>query len=123
MESQFEILWTITETLLDGGREMMARSLFDWSMEWVFLSGLKNAPEPVLITKYGGGPQPLRLSMKARTDKCWGAVVMSYRCNKLLVAKRSFVRALQSYYNYSVAAAEQGANEGGQGMWSVNRWH
>lgn len=123
METPTETLWELVETLLQSGKEPLARAAFRWCTEYAFLCGLKNAPLPIVITKFESSYRPLRSHLDARIERSWGMVAMSYRCHNVEVAKRSFVRAVDDYYRYAIEVSKQGAIDGGEGIWSVNTWH
>jgi hypothetical protein len=123
METSTETLWQCIETLLQAGKEPLARAAFRWSMEYAFLCGLKDAPCPVVITKYEDHYLPLRSHLDIRVERAWGPVAMSYRCNRAEVAKRRFISAVNNYYRYAIQASAEGTAEGDSGIWSINKWH
>lgn len=123
METPSEILWEVVEALLKGGNESLARKAFRWSAEYAFLCGLKNAPEPVVITKFEQDFLPRRFHLDSRLEQSWDLVATLYGQCKQQAAKARFVEDVDSCYRYAIKASRLGAREGGGGIWSVNKWH
>lgn len=123
METPAEALWEFVETLLQARKEPLAHAAFRWCLDYAFLRGLKDAPCPVVITKYEDYYRPVRTHLDIRVERDWGSVVMSYRCNRIDLARRSFITAVNGYYRYAIQASKEGAGDDSEGVWSVNRWH
>lgn len=123
MDTPSETLWQVIETLLHTGNAPLARTAFRWSSEYAFLCGLKNAPVPVVITKFEQSFRPLRLHLDARLERSWEAVAALSRAQEWRAARRHFVDAVNAYYLYAIEVSKYGACEGGEGFWSVNKWH
>jgi hypothetical protein len=123
MDIPSEALWDVIETLLDSGREPLARTAFRWSSEYAFFCGLKNARTPVVITKFEPCLRPLRFHLDTQLDQAWKAVIGHCRCRDWPSAKAAFVEAVNSYYLYAIEVSKYGAREDKEGVWSVNKWH
>src|SRR5690554_3407605 len=71
MDTPSETLWEVVETLLRNGKEPLACHAFRWCTEYAFLCGLKNAPEPVVITKFEQSFRPLRFHLDSKLERSW----------------------------------------------------
>jgi hypothetical protein len=123
MDTPSESLWEVIETLISSGREPLARTAFRWSSEYAFFCGLKNAPTPVVITKFEPSLRPLRFHLDARLDHSWNRVISHCRCRDWRSAKSVFVEAVNGYYLYAIEVSKHGAREDGEEIWSINKWH